>query len=280
MPMAPVLIAGCGDVGARLALAMGARGVPSLCLRRNPSALPPGLTALAADLADAQSLRAVPRGIRQLVFTASPDAFGVAEYRRVYIDGLARICSVLDRDRVERIILVSSSAVFGEHAGGWVDEETVPEPIGFNGRILLEAEHWLHQQWPGRVVVLRLAGLYGPRRTRLLDALRSGTARASRSSPFYVNRIHVDDAASAIAHLLQLRAPLPCYLGVDDVPLPQDVLYEYLARQLGASPPESGPPPQGIGNKRLRNLRLRASGWSPQWPDARWGYAALKDAVR
>ncbi|CAM5244290.1 NAD(P)-dependent oxidoreductase OS=Rhodanobacter lindaniclasticus OX=75310 GN=B1991_15445 PE=4 SV=1 [Rhodanobacter lindaniclasticus] len=117
-----------------------------------------------------------------------------------------------------------------------------------------------------------------PGRTQLFERLRAGTARVPRITPHWANRIHVDDAAAAIAHLLALADPQSCYLGVDSAPLPLDVLYDHLAHLLGAPPPAEGPPPPGIGSKRLGNARLRASGFEPRWPDARAGYAALLDA--
>ena len=127
----------------------------------------------------------------------------------------------------------------------------------------------------GRSVTLRLAGLYGPGRTQLLERLRAGTVQVPRATPHWANRIHVDDAAAATAHLLALDDPQPCYLGVDDTPLPLDVLYDHLARLLDVPLPATGPPPPGVGSKRLSNARLRASGFVPRWPDARVGYAAL-----
>ena len=68
---------------------------------------------------------------------------------------------------------------------------------------------------------------------------------------------------------------MPLYLGADDTPLPLDVLYDHLARLAGAPLPEEGTAPSGVGSKRLSNARLRASGFVPQWADAREGYAAL-----
>ncbi|MCK9367230.1 MAG: NAD-dependent epimerase/dehydratase family protein [Metallibacterium scheffleri] len=277
---APVLIAGCGDVGMRLAALLQAQGQRVLCLRRNVAALAPGLPGFAADLADAASLRALPRGIRRVVFLPAPLAREAVAYRTVYLAGLANLLDALDAldaRALQRCVLVTSSAVYGEHAGAWVDEGTPPAPLGFNGAILLAAEALLLARLgKSRGVVLRLAGLYGPGRTRLLDNLRNGTARAPRDPPFYANRIHVDDAAAALAHLLALPDPASVYLGVDDTPLPLHELYAALARQLRAPAPGIGPPVPDIGNKRLRNARLRASGWVPRWPDTRAGYAALR----
>lgn len=273
---APVLIAGCGDVGVRLARLLQGRGRSVLCLRRHAAALPQDLPRLAADLADAGSLAALPRGLRRVVFMPAPQARSEEAYRRVYVEGLSNLLAALDTAQLERFVLVTSSAVYGEHGGGWVDEDTPPAPPGFNGRVLLEAEDLLRARLArGRGVVLRLAGLYGPGRDPLIDRLRAGLARAPRDPPFFANRIHVDDAASALAQLLELPAPASCYLGVDDHPLPLHELYADLAGMLAAPAPATGPPPAGIGNKRLGNARLRATGWVPRWPDARAGYRAL-----
>ncbi len=276
----PLLIAGCGDVGSRLARRLQARGRSVLCLRRNPAVLPPDLPGCAGDLADRASLQGLPRGIREVVFLPAPAARDEAAYRAVYLHGLANLLDVLAAGALGRVLLVGSSAVYGEHGGEWVDEDTVPAPLGSNGTVLLQAEQLLAERLPAGVgVVLRLAGLYGPGRMHVLDALRAGRARVPREVPFYANRIHVDDAAAALEHLLQLPQPQACYLGVDDHPLPLHVLYDTLARHLGLPPPPPGPPPSGIGNKRLRNARLRASGWTPQWPDALAGHLAALQAA-
>ena len=85
----------------------------------------------------------------------------------------------------------------------------------------------------------------------------------------------MDDAATALAFLLDLASPEPVYIGVDDTPLPIDELYDHLARLLGVPLPADGPGPAGVGNKRLSNARLRAAGFRCEWPDALSGYAAL-----
>jgi nucleoside-diphosphate-sugar epimerase len=180
----------------------------------------------------------------------------------------------LDEHSLRRVLFVSSSAVYGDHAGDWVDEDTPAAPPGFNGAVLLEAERLLATH-PVRSIVLRLAGLYGPARLQLLDRLRAGSVPVPRRAPHWANRFHVEDAAAAIAHLLQLVDPAPLYLGVDNTPLPLDVLYDHLARLIDAPRPPDGPPPANIGSKRLSNARLLASGFVPRWPDARTGYVDL-----
>jgi nucleoside-diphosphate-sugar epimerase len=268
-----VLIAGCGDVGSRVARRLLAGGDEVHALRRTAMADDgSGLHWWQADLAG-PGLAALP-AVDSVVFAATPDTRDETAYRRVFLEGLQRLLAALDRRRLRRVILVSSTAVYGDHGGDWVGEDTPAEPLGFNGQVLLEAEQWLAAQ-PLSTVSVRLAGLYGPGRLQLAERLREGKARAPRHEPVYANRIHVDDAAAALVHVLRLPDPARCYLGVDDTPLPLHEFYDAVAAAIGAAPPADGPPPPGIGSKRLSNQRLRATGWVPAWPDARAGYAAL-----
>jgi len=273
---ARVLIAGAGDVGLRVAQQLRARGDEVWALRR--SVAEPGqggIHGICGDLTKPASLRDLPGGISHVVYLPTPDARDEALYRAVFVDGLRHLLEVLDRASLQRLVFVSSSAVYGEHGDAWVDEDTPADPPGFNGRVLLDAERYAHEH--ASAVTLRLAGLYGPGRLQLIERLRAGTACVPHDPPHWANRIHVDDAAAAIVHLLFLRDPLPLYLGVDNTPLPLDVLYGELARRVGAPTPGDGAAPPGVGSKRLSNARLRASGFVPQWPDARDGYAALLD---
>jgi nucleoside-diphosphate-sugar epimerase len=272
---ARVLIAGAGDVGLRVARLLRARGDEVWALRRGVGTDEHGIHWIQSDLTKPETLRALPDGITHITYLPTPDARDEALYRAVFVDGLQHLLDVVDTQALQRLLFVSSSAVYGEHGDAWVDEETPPAPPGFNGDVLLEAERYAAKHAPA--VTLRLAGLYGPGRMQLIERLRSGTVRVPRATPHWANRIHVDDAAAALVHLLFMRDPLPLYLGVDNTPLPLDVLYDALARRVQAPLPAGGQAPAGVGSKRLSNARLRASGFVPQWPDAREGYAALLD---
>ena len=273
-----ILLAGCGDLGQSVAPSLRARGDEVWALRRHPPAhRTTGIHWLSGDLTDPSSLGGLPVGITQLVYLPAPDVRDKATYRAVFVEGLRHLLEALGGDHLRRVLFVSSSAVYGEHDGDWVDETTPTAPCGFNGAVLREAEEWLAQQ-PVESIVLRLAGLYGPDRLQLIERLRAGQVRVPRETPHWANRIHVDDAAAAIVHLLHLETPQPLYLGVDDTPMPLDELYDFLAALIGVPVPADGAAPVGVGSKRLNNARLRASGWMPQWPGAQEGYAALIDS--
>jgi nucleoside-diphosphate-sugar epimerase len=269
-----VLLAGCGDLGWRVAQRFIDSGVPVWALRRHPLPEKGAIRWMRGDLSDPASLVGLPAGITRIVFLPAPDARDEAAYRTVFVDGLRHLLDALDLTACRRVLFVSSSAVYGEHGGAWIDETTPADPLGFNGRVLLEAERWLATQTLS-TVVLRLAGIYGPDRMQLLERLRRAQAHVPRDVPHWANRIHVEDAAAAIVHLLMREEVMPLYLGVDDTPLPLDVLYDFLAQRIGAATPAAGAAPVGIGSKRLSNARLRESGFVPRWPDARAGYAAL-----
>ncbi|MPT37299.1 MAG: NAD-dependent epimerase/dehydratase family protein, partial [Achromobacter sp.] len=136
-----VLLIGCGDLGQRVARRFLARGDEVLALRRHPPADgPQGIRWLRGDISRPDGLPALPAGVTRLIHLPAPGARDPAAYRAVFIDGLANVLDALDTSRLERVVFVSSSAVYGEHDGDWVTEDTPPSPLGANGRLLLEAE--------------------------------------------------------------------------------------------------------------------------------------------
>lgn len=270
-----ILLIGCGDLGQRAAQRFLARGDEVHALRRHPPADDSsGIRWLQGDITRPETLTGLPQGVTRLIHLPAPGARDPQAYRGVFVDGLANVLKALDASALKRIVFVSSSAVYGEHHGGWVDEDTQPAPQGFNGRVLLEAEAALAAQ-PISSTALRLAGLYGPGRMQLIERLRRGAAGAPIHPEHWANRIHIDDAAAAVVHLALLPEVAPVYIGCDDTPLPLHTLYADLARLIGAPPPQEAPAPANVGSKKLSNARLRASGLTLQWPDSRVGYAAL-----
>jgi nucleoside-diphosphate-sugar epimerase len=283
--MAKVLIAGCGYVGCALGELLVARGDAVWGLRRRPVDLPEGVEPLEADLAVSRTLRDLPAGLEFVVYAASPAGADDAYYRTAYVEGMTRLLEALQSQgqAPRRIFFLSSTAVYEQSRGEWVDESSETKPRDYRGKRLLEAEGLLRKSELASTV-LRLGGIYGPRRTRLLDSVRSGRATYPKGAPHYTNRIHRDDCAGAIAHLMTLASPAPLYLLVDDDPAEEAVVKRWLAGALGAPEPRAEKPPsegrRARSNKRCRNAALRSTGYELRFPTFREGYAALIEQMR
>ena len=277
-----VLIAGCGYVGRILAARLSALGVTTYALSRGTSDLPAGVVAVTADLTRLETLRALPIDLDALVYSASPDrgAGGYSEpaYRAAYIDGLANLVRALGASLPRRLVFTSSTGVYAQNDGSWVDETSPTIPEHFGGRVLLEAET-AALACAERPTVVRFGGIYGPGRTRLIDMVRAGRATVNPQSPRYTNRIHRDDCAGVIQHLLALDEPEALYLGVDREPAPRHEVLGWIAERLGRPAPTVGDAPSSLrgGSKRCSNARLLATGFELMYPSYREGYGALID---
>ncbi|UEL29367.1 SDR family oxidoreductase [Pseudarthrobacter sp. L1SW] len=272
-----ILLAGCGDLGTEAGLRFHALGHHVVGWRRSPAKLPAAIEGAAADLG-APDLPRVPADTTAVVIAVAADSTTEEAYRSAYVGGLSHVLDALERDgvRPQRVLFVSSTAVYGDAGGGWVDESTPPRPAGFSGRILLEAEQLLESRFSGTATTatsLRLGGIYGPGRTRLIDQVRGGTAVVPDDAR-YTNRIHRDDAAAAIVHLATMPPePAPVYVGVDNDPADLGTVLRFLAAELGlAEPPVGDAGPARGGNKRCRNKLLRSTGFEFAFPSFREGY--------
>ena len=301
------LIAGCGYVGLALARELSAlpRPVPVVALRRDPAALgplPPGVEPFAADLAHPRSLEALPTDLEAVVYAVSASERTDAGYRRAYVDGARHLLTMLARrgSGLRRFVYVSSTGVYeGLADGAEVDEATPVAPTDstghFTSRRLAEGEELVLARDLSATVV-RFGGIYGPGRDRLLASVREGRARrrgpTSAGGPRWTNRIHRDDCAGVLAHVLAHDSPHALYVGVDDEPAPYDDVLVGLAAMLGVPPPPFADPDSDTdsdpehsaraafgrserSNKRCRNRRLRADGYAFRYPTWREGYAAL-----
>lgn len=236
--------------------------------------MPGGVIAIAADLRDRASLVGIPADVDRLVYAVGPDASTEDAYRAAYVEGLENVRDALAAAgaRVRRAVLTTSTAVYAQDGGEWVDEASETTARG-TAAVLLEAERVVQGSFE-EGVAMRLAGIYGPGRDRMVRAVAEGTARLPRT-PRWTNRIHRDDCAGAIERLLELPRVDPVYVGVDDEPADLGDVYRWVARQLGVAEP---PLEDGLGGrargtqKRCRNARLRATGWAPTYPTFREGY--------
>ncbi len=294
------LIIGCGYLGGRVARLWRAEGHAVVAVSDRAPGATAGLSSsventvgqanrgtqqssldgplipLLADVTRPETLAALPAA-ETVLYAVGYDSRGGHSRQELYVDGLRNVLEALPPG-TGRFIFISSSGVFGDAGGAWVDEESPCRPTSDAGRALLAAEEVLHRHPLGaRGIILRLAGLYGPGR------LPSPAALASAAADSVANLIHVEDAAAVVLAAESRGRPPRTYLVSDGHPAPRREYYSYLAELLGVPPPRFCDPPaadasaarRGRGNKQVNNGRMLAElGVWLIYPTYREGLAA------
>jgi len=279
------LIFGCGYLGLRVADRWAAAGIPVCAVTRDRdkgSALRSrGIEPLVADIMSPDSLRRLPVA-DTVLFAVGHDRRCGHSIRQLYVDGLKNVLEHLPQG-IGRLIYISSTGVFGQSDGSWVDEESPCEPTREGGRACREAELVLQRHPLGRqAAILRLAGLYGPGRIPRVRQLLDGLP-IDAPSEGYLNLIHVDDAARVVIAADE-KAPLPSlYCVSDGHPVLRRDYFRQLAAGLGAVEPQFREPQpdsparlRASASKRVSNRRLLSQlGCQLQYPSYREGLAAI-----
>ncbi len=275
--MPHVLIAGCGDLGGKLAELLVAYGAEVTGLRRSDKPLPTGVQAVIADVTRVESLQGLVEVKPDfLVYCVAAGEQTDENYRAIYVQGLYNVLLALaPAQSLKHVFFVSSTRVYGQKVEAIINESIPAQAADFGGERLLEAEYLL-SNLPCPSTVLRLSGIYGAGRTQMLKLARQ-PERWQRQNP-WTNRIHRDDAARFIAFLLDLvirkEAVDPCYIVTDSRPAPQWVVLLWIAKELKMDINGLTAPPIK-GGKRLSNFRMRLTGFELQYEDYRAGYATL-----
>lgn len=292
-----VVVVGCGYVGLELGRRLRSNGHRVAGVRRSDAGLDAvsdaGLEPVRADVTDPETLETLPDA-DVVVFAASSGGGDAQAARRVYVEGLeATIAEYAGRETTpDRLVYTSSTGVYGDHGGGWVDETTPLKPEAARTRALVEAEQIARESAADRGIdgtVARFAGLYGPGRYRL-ERYLEGPVTAG-----YLNMVHRDDAAGAVAFLVEEDlARGDVVLVVDDEPVDRWAFADWLAAQCGVEQPEKRTVEERLAeedlsdasrrriraDKRCSNDRLRSLGYEFAYPTFREGYRAAVDAYR
>ena len=264
-PQLKTLLIGFGDLAQRLAPLLPGEYT---AIRRGPSADPRCQQLDATDLQGMSEL--LGAGFDQIVITLTPNERTDEAYRLAYIKPVQVLLAALEVNNSKpRILFVSSTAVFGQNNGETIDEASATEPEQFNGKRLLEAEQLLRSSG-FQVICARLSGIYGPMREKLSHQVQQGLP-IKRNLLAFSNRIHVDDAARALAHLLGLAQPDSIYLVSDDKPVLLAEVVQGLAVFYRVESPKRSDGALFSG-KRVNNRRLRATGFQLLYPSWREGY--------
>ncbi len=283
--MTAKLIFGCGYLGVRVARLWQQAGDTVCAVTRSAERASElrrfGITPLVGDICDPATMVDLPV-TRTVLFSVGYDRSSGHSIRRVYVEGLVAVLQALSAD-VERFIYISSTGVYGQSDGTWVDEDSACHPVRAGGVACLDAERSLQAHPLGqRAIILRMAGIYGPGRIPRCKQLQAGQPIAAPSDG-YLNLIHVDDAARVVL-AAEGRAPGGAiYCVADGQPVLRAAYYEELARLIHASPPVFAPPAAGSpaleragSSKRVGNRRLLAQfDFQFQHPSYREGLAAI-----
>jgi len=274
--MAKILIVGCGAIGSELAGVLSAQGHDVTGLKRKPPLSASGpIRYVVADISSDADLADLDTDFTQAFFIVSPDERNEQSYRAVYETGLNNLLARLPKTHW---LMVSSTSVYGQSAGEWIDEDSAAEPANITSRLIRQAEQKLMDSNPANIVV-RFSGIYGPGREYLLRLALQAPA-IQQTPPYFTNRIHQRDCVGVLSFLLEQRlagkALAQCYLASDDDPAPTWEVMTWLADRLHCPPPTAKAVDADAGmNKRCSNTRLKALGYRFQYPSYKDGYLEL-----
>jgi nucleoside-diphosphate-sugar epimerase len=281
-----VLIVGCGYLGLRAGMAWVAAGrtVYALTRGRADELRSHGIEPIVGDVLNPDSLTALPR-TDTVLYAVGLDRTAGKSMREVYVQGLGNVLAALSSREPEasasgldaltsgsRLLYISSTSVYGQTDGSWIDETSSTDPLEESGQVVLEAEQTLLRFRPD-AVVLRFAGIYGPGRVLRRASLMKGEP-VPGDGERYVNLIHVDDGVRAVLAAEVNAEPGETYLIADDAPPTRRELFTRTAELLDAPAPtfEGG----GIdANRRVSNAKAKQRlGFQPLYPSIAEGLKA------
>ncbi|MCS1409173.1 MAG: 3 beta-hydroxysteroid dehydrogenase/Delta 5--_4-isomerase [Verrucomicrobia subdivision 3 bacterium] len=281
------VVIGCGYVGLRVATQLVKKGHRVYGIRRSIIDHAPfeaaGITPLAIDITKPSELKRIPTSIQWAINAVSSSRRGAAVYRQVYFEATRSLVKHLAKNGIQRYLHVSSTSVYGQTDGSWVDETAPRLPATEAGRTLVETEDLLLNAWRGRqfpALVTRASGIYGPGRGYLFHKYLKNEAAMIGDGSRIMNMIHVDDLATAIICTLENGSPGQAYNLTDCRPVTQFDFFSWLAAKLGKPLPPSASESElrqrkrAVTNKRVSNQRLRNElHFKFQYPSYREGYA-------
>ena len=268
-----ILIIGCGYVGLPLGQALARAGHEVHGVRRTDFTAE-NITPHSIDITTPNALAALPRDFDWIINTVSSARGDAEAHRAVFVDGTKNLLDWLG-DSSARVLFTSSTSVYPQIDGEWVDETSPAKPEGGTAQNLAQAEE-LFLNAPQAATVLRVAGIYGLERGYLFRQFLKGKAVLTEGGARWMNMIHRDDVVSAILAAMKIEPSI--YNVADDEPVTQHEFFKWLAQRLSKPMPPDGEQvsrKRVATSKRVRNAKLKAAGWLLQFPTFREGYEAL-----
>lgn len=290
------LILGCGYLGQRVASLWRATSERVCAVTRSSERAKDfertGIEPIIADVTNRAALIGKLPEAEAVLYAIGHDRGASRSMREVYVEGLKNTLDALPKN-TGKFIYVSSTGVYGNFGGEWIDETAPCNPDREGGRVCLAAEQLLAAHPVGkRAIILRMAGIYGPGRIPRRKELDSGEPIAAPEHG-WLNLIHVDDAARVVLAAEQQAASPSAesprlYLVSDGQPVQRGEYFRELARLLSAPPPRFIPPVENTpaferaaSDKRIRNAKMLAElRVALEYPTYRVGLATILAAER
>ena len=283
-----VLIVGCGYVGVATGAELVRQGHEVWGLRRSTRAKADleavGIVPILADITVPESLPQPTPRYDWVIHCVSASGGSDEDYRRVYVEGTQHLLKWLSTAPPDQLIYTGSTSVYGQTDGSVVDEASPTEPQTPTGRLLLETERLVLDWAKGAkqaAVILRLGAIYGLGRAHWLEQFQAGKARLDAEGMRIVNMIHRDDVAGAVIASLARARSGKLYNAVDDEPVSQLGLFQWLSRRLNRALPPPGPRQifagkRGATSKRVSNRALKEElGYRFKFPSFRDGFEQI-----
>jgi len=281
--MAKIMLMGCGDVGMGLANRLVANGHEVTGVRRTQQTQPSAIHFIQADVTKAEQVEALDLNVDYIVYILSPKGRDIAAYKAVFETGVDHLLSTLKRQQaVMPIMFISSTRVYAQQQGEWVNEESPTEPTDERGQILLEAEGKF-LAFNKHTTVIRFSGIYG-RSNYFINQLKKG-AEIQKEPPYYTNRIHREDCIGVLEFLLSKQlngAHLErIYLASDHEPAEKSTVANFITNKLGLAPSDT----LMLGNnadrnKRIDSRQLTEAGYQFKHETYKQGYEAVINEER
>ena len=271
-----VLILGCGDIGARVGLSLLDRGWRVAAARRNPDLLPGKFDRHKVNLAESASWGALDAVAPDyVVVTPTPQSYDPAGYQAGFATSARTLASQKWIARCRRVIWVSSTRVYRESEGGWVDENSPLNLDEAQAGSMIAGEAAIRRA--ATATIIRPAGVYGDPEGMLMRRVQAGQGGATGA--LYGNRIHREDLALLIVHCIDRDAAgqsvPPTVVGADHDQTPTHEIEDWLADQIGVTLTRPSDPSPLRAHRRCRNALLERIGFQLSYPTWLEGYAAI-----
>lgn len=259
-----VLLIGHGYVGSEIARRLRLSGYQVTAVSRTAQ---PSMDVIASDVTSIEALRSLNIEPDHIIHCASSGRGGEEAYRAVFVEGVKNLQHLFPQ---ANILFTSSSSVYAQTDGSTVTENSPTLPDRETGKILLEAEQLVLSK---QGTVVRLSGIYGPKRSFILKKFLSNEASLEEDGRRILNQIHRDDAAASFLHFLShpelVRGQV--FNITDNTPTSQKETFEQLCQRFQRPMPDSKPRDlnrkRGWTHKAVSNQKALDTGWLPQYPN-------------